>query len=144
MHIGYWYCSWDHQTERMYTEIHCLVHRKEQGKVCQLWLYQSESSLTRFLSTGRKSVVVAILDMTSVTDVTMAETSRPMTGWGKDPNTLNWPPSQSLRPQTRLLNGECVTCMHFQPTYKTWHVFIRKLLKGEGGRPGINTSECEK
>ena len=36
--------------------------------------------LTRFLSTGRKSVVVAMLDMTSVTDATIAETSRPMTG----------------------------------------------------------------
>jgi hypothetical protein len=48
--------------------------------------------LTRFLSTGRKSVVVAMFDMTSVVDATMTDTRRAMTGWGNDPNTLNWSP----------------------------------------------------
>ena len=37
-------------------------------------------SLTRFLSTGRKRVVVAIFDITSVTDATMAETRKAITG----------------------------------------------------------------
>ena len=59
-------------------------------------------------------VVAIILDMTSVTDATMVETSRPMTGCScNDPITLSTG-YQARVTQTRLLNGECVTCMSLQ------------------------------
>lgn len=58
------------------------------------------------MSTGRKSVVAAMLDITSVTEATMIETKRAMTIVGRGLKTSRSFPSHALSPDCCVYMGE--------------------------------------
>ena len=68
--------GWDHEVERVDLQLHCL-----QGEVIER--EGGREKLTSSASTGRKRVVVARLDMTSVTPAMMTLTQRAMAGVGR-------------------------------------------------------------
>lgn len=59
-----------------------------------------EPELTSCARTGRKRVVVATFDMTSVTLVMMMHTHRAMAGPGRLCRASSWWPIQALRPDS--------------------------------------------